>query len=69
MMLYEGDSGGPFYTIKDKKQYLVGITSYVRYFCDEGIRLDKLEIFVYFKPFLLIKIPDYRFIHLSLNLN
>ena len=49
-MLYEGDSGGPFYTIKDKKQYLVGITSYVRYFCDEGIRLDKLEIFVYFTP-------------------
>ena len=50
-MLYEGDSGGPFYTIKDKKHYVVGITSYGGYFCDEGFRLDKLEIFVYFKPF------------------
>ena len=51
-LTHVGDSGGPFYTIKDKKHYLVGITSYGTFFCDEGLRLDKLEIFVYFRPFL-----------------
>jgi secreted trypsin-like serine protease len=50
-MLNIGDSGGPFYTIKNNKHYLIGIASYGPIKCDEGLRCAK---FVYSFKFHLI---------------
>jgi secreted trypsin-like serine protease len=50
-MLNIGDSGGPFYAIKNNKHYVVGIASYGPIKCDEGLRCAK---FVYSFKFHLI---------------
>ena len=45
-MLNEGDSGGPFYTIKNNQHYLVGIISYGPSLCNKGIGFDKLCLLI-----------------------